>query len=175
MVLMADTTIALYSAAELPVTEADGFIAQAAWNSIGYTTGACLGAGYADSQRRPVVFTGDGGFQMVCQSLSDVVRAGHGTIVFIFDNQLYGIEQAFVNVKYFTQGEPAEEFDLLHGWNYGKLTEVFRGGWSASVSTMQELDAALEVARGNTSVLSLITLKLAENDITRQMLALAGG
>jgi indolepyruvate decarboxylase len=175
MVLMADTTIALYSAAELPVNVADGFIAQAAWNSIGYTTGACLGVGYADRQRRAVVFTGDGGFQMVCQALSDVVRAGHGTIVFIFDNQLYGIEQAFVNVKYFTQGEPAEVFDLLHGWNYGKLTEVFRGGWSATVSTMQELEEALQTARGNTSVLSLITLRLAENDITRQMLALAGG
>ena len=47
-------------------------IAQAAWNSIGYTTGACLGAGFAD-RRRPVVFTGDGGFQMVCQAMSDVV------------------------------------------------------------------------------------------------------
>ena len=102
MILMADTTIALYSAAELPVNVADGFIAQAAWNSIGYTTGACLGAGFADPARRPVVFTGDGGFQMVAQALSDVVRAKHGAIVFIFDNELYGIEQAFVNVKYFT-------------------------------------------------------------------------
>lgn len=175
MILMADTTIALYSAAELPVNVADGFIAQAAWNSIGYTTGACLGAGFADPARRPVVFTGDGGFQMVAQALSDVVRAKHGAIVFIFDNQLYGIEQAFVNVKYFTEGEPAEEFDLLHGWDYARLTDVFRGGWSATVTTMKELDAALEQARANTDTLSLITLKIASKDITRQMLALAGG
>lgn len=174
MVLMADTTIALYSAAELPVNAADGFIAQAAWNSIGYTTGACLGAGFADP-RRPVVFTGDGGFQMVCQAMSDVVRAKHGTIVFIFDNELYGIEQAFVNVKYFTQGQPPEAFDLLHGWDYARLTDVFRGGWGATVRTMGELEAALETARGNTGQLSLIALKIPQQDITPQMLALAGG
>jgi indolepyruvate decarboxylase len=174
MVLMADTTIALYSAAELPVNVRDGFIAQAAWNSIGYATGACLGAGYGDA-RRPVVFTGDGGFQMVSQTLSDVVRAGHGTVVFIFDNEIYGIEQAFVNVRYFTKGEPAEAFDLLHGWDYARLPEVFRGGWGTTVATMAELEVALATARGNTDRLSIVALKIASTDITTQMLALAGG
>jgi indolepyruvate decarboxylase len=175
MILMADTTIALYSAAELPVNAADGFIAQAAWNSIGYATGACLGAGFADPARRAVVFTGDGGFQMVAQALSDVVRHRQGAIVFLFDNELYGIEQAFVNVKYFTQGEPPEAFDLLHGWDYARLPDVFRGGWAASVTTMAELEDALETARANTGTLSLIALKIPTNDITPQMLALAGG
>lgn len=174
MILMADTTIALYSAAELPVNVADGFIAQAAWNSIGYTTGACLGAGFAD-KRRPVVFTGDGGFQMIAQAMSDVVRAKHGTIVFIFDNELYGIEQAFVNVKFFTKDEPAEAFDLLHGWDYEKLPDVFRGGWATTVRTMDDLDTALSTAAANKDKLSIVVLKIAATDITRQMLALAGG
>lgn len=175
MVLMADTSIALYSAAELPVRRRDGFIAQAAWNSIGYTTGACLGVGFAVPDRRAVVFTGDGGFQMVCQTLSDVARARQGAVVFIFDNELYGIEQAFVNVKYFTQGEPPEEFDLLHGWDYPKLAEVFRGGWGATVHTMAELEEALARARENRDGPSIIALKVPKDDITPQMLALAGG
>jgi len=175
MVLMADTTIALYSAAELPIERRNGFIAQAAWNSIGYTTGACLGVGFADPARRAVVFTGDGGFQMVCQTLSDVVRARHGTIVFIFDNELYGIEQAFVNVKFFTQDEAPEAFDLLHGWNYARLPEVFGGGWGTTVHTMRELEAALDRAKANTGQLSLIALKIPRNDITRQMLQQVGG
>lgn len=175
MVLMADTSIVLYSAAELPVNRADGFIAQAAWNSIGYTTGACLGVGFAETDRRAVVFTGDGGFQMVCQSLSDVVRAKHGTIVFVFDNALYGIEQAFVNYKYFTEGQPAEAFDFLHRWEYARLVDVFGGGWGATVNTMSELEDALEKARANTGALSLIALRIPQNDITRQMLEQAGG
>jgi indolepyruvate decarboxylase len=175
MILMADTCIALYSAAELPVRRRDGFISQAAWNSIGYTTGACLGVGFADPSRRAVVFTGDGGFQMVCQALSDVARAKQGAIVFIFDNALYGIEQAFVNVKYFTRGEPPEEFDLLHGWDYPKLVEVFRGGWGATVGTMAELEDALAKALENRDGPSVIALKIAPTDITPQMLALASG
>jgi TPP-dependent 2-oxoacid decarboxylase len=80
-----------------------------------------------------------------------------------------------VNVKYFTQGQPPEAFDLLHGWDYARLTDVFRGGWGATVRTLSELDAALETARGNTDQLSIIALKIPQKDITPQMLALAGG
>ena len=174
MVLMADTSIVLYSAAELPVNRAGGFIAQAAWNSIGYTTGACLGVGFAETDRRAVVFTGDGGFQMVAQALADVVRARHGTIVFVFDNALYGIEQAFVNYKYFTEGQPPEAFDLLHRWDYARLVDVFCGGWGATVTTMSELEDALARAKANTGSLSLIALRIPQNDITRQMLEQAG-
>jgi len=174
MVLMADTSIVLYSAAELPVNRAGGFIAQAAWNSIGYTTGACLGVGFAETDRRAVVFTGDGGFQMVCQALADVVRAKQGAIVFIFDNALYGIEQAFVNYRYFTEDEKPEAFDLLHRWDYARLVDVFGGGYGVTVTTMGELETALEKARANTDSLSLIALRIPQNDITRQMLDQAG-
>lgn len=173
MVLMADTSIVLYSAAELPVNARDGFIAQAAWNSIGYTPGGALGAGYGDPARRPVVFVGDGGFQMTVQALSDIVRAKHGTIVFIFNNALYGIEQAFVNVKFFTKDEPPEAFDILHAWDYARLVDLFRGGWAATVTNMTELEAALATATANTGALSVIDLRIPERDITAQMLALA--
>ena len=53
--------------------------------------------------------------------------------------------------------------------------DVFRGGWAATVTTMAELDDALETARANTNTLSVIALKIPSNDITKQMLALAGG
>jgi indolepyruvate decarboxylase len=173
MILLADTSIVLYSAAELPVNARDGFIAQAAWNSIGYTPGGALGAGFGDPARRPVVFVGDGGFQMTVQALSDIVRAKHGSIVFIFNNALYGIEQAFVNVKFFTSGDAPEAFDLLHAWDYARLVDVFAGGWSATVRTMDELEPALEQAKANTGGLSVIDLRIPERDITPQMLALA--
>lgn len=173
MVLMADTSIALYSAAELKVAAANGFIAQAAWNSIGYTPGAAVGVGYAAPEKKAVVFCGDGGFQEIVQALSDIVRSGHNAIVFIFNNALYGIEQAFVNYRYFTAGEPPEAFDLLHPWNYAKLVEVFNGGWGATVTTMDELDAALKQAKKNRG-LSLIDVRVPENSITVQMLQQAG-
>jgi indolepyruvate decarboxylase len=173
MVLLADTSIALYSAAELRIREANGFIAQAAWNSIGYTPGAAVGVGYAEPGKKAVVFCGDGGFQEIVQAVSDIVRSGHDAIVFVFNNALYGIEQAFVNYRFFTQGEPPEAFDLLHAWDYAKLVEVFNGGWGATVATMDELDAALRQAKKNKG-LSLIDVRVPENSITVQMLQQAG-
>lgn len=174
MVLMADTTIALYSAAELPVYRDDGFIAQAAWNSIGYTPGGALGVACGDpAGRRPVVFVGDGGFQMTVQALSDIVRIGRGAVVFIFNNALYGIEQAFVNVEYYTNDEPPDPFCVLHGWDYARLVELFGGGWAATVTTIDQLDAAMATAKANTGLLSIVDLRIPERDITPQMLALA--
>jgi indolepyruvate decarboxylase len=178
MVLMADTSIALYSAAELPVRQRDGFIAQAAWNSIGYTPGGAVGVGYAKPGKRAVVFCGDGGFQEIAQALSDIVRSGHDAVVFVFNNALYGIEQAFVDPYYFipdAEGKrhPPEPFDLLHPWSYAKLTEVFGGGWGATVTTVDELDAALVTAKTNRG-LSLVDLRIPQDSITLQMLQQAG-
>jgi len=178
MVLLADTSIALYSAAELPVARRDGFIAQAAWNSIGYTPGGAVGVGYAEPQQRAVVFCGDGGFQEIAQAASDIVRSGHDAVIFVFNNALYGIEQAFVDPYYFVPDKegkrhPPEPFDLLHPWSYAKLTEVFGGGWGATVETMTELEAALETAKSNRG-LSLIDLRIPQDSITLQMLQQAG-
>ncbi|HSJ08276.1 MAG TPA: thiamine pyrophosphate-binding protein [Longimicrobiales bacterium] len=174
MVLLADTTIALYSAAELPIYRHDGFIAQAAWNSIGYTPGAALGAACGDpAGRRPVVFVGDGGFQMSAQALSDIVRIGRGAVVCIFNNALYGIEQAFVDVSFYTEGGAPDPFCVLHGWDYAKLVDLFGGGWAATVHTVEQLDAALATAKANSDMLSILDLRIPERDITPQMLALA--
>lgn len=178
MVLLADTSIVLYSAAELPVERQGGFIAQAAWNSIGFTPGAALGVGFADPSRRAVVFCGDGGFQEIAQAVSDIVRAGHDAVVFVFNNALYGIEQAFVDPYYFVPDQhgkrhPPEAFDLLHAWDYARLTEVFRGGWGVAVETLDELDDALARAKTQRG-LSLIDLRIPQDSITRQMLLQAG-
>lgn len=178
MVLMADTSIALYSAAELPARRRNSFIAQAAWNSIGYTPGGAVGVGYAEPNKRAVVFCGDGGFQEIAQAAADVVRSGHAAVLFVFNNALYGIEQAFVDPYYFIPDKtgkrhPPEAFCLLHPWNYAKLPEVFGGGWGVAVSTLAELDAALETAKSNRG-LSLIEVRVPQDSITVQMLQQAG-
>jgi indolepyruvate decarboxylase len=178
MVLLADTSIALYSAAELPVRQRDGFIAQAAWNSIGYTPGAAVGVGYAEPGKRAVVFCGDGGMQETVQALSDIVRSGHDAVVFVFNNAFYSIEQAFVDPYYFIPDQdgkrhPAKEFCLLHRWDFAQLPAVFGGGWGVAVSTVAELSSALETARSNRG-LSVIDLRIPQDSITVQMLQQAG-
>ncbi len=178
MVLLADTSIALYSAAELPVRRRNGFIAQAAWNSIGYTPGGAVGVCYAAPGKRAVVFCGDGGFQETAQAASDLIRSTRDVVVFVFNNALYGIEQAFVDPYYFVpdkqgQRHPPEAFCLLQPWNYAALTDVFGGGWGATVETMDQLEAALTSAK-STRGLSLIDVRIPQDAITPQMLLQAG-
>jgi indolepyruvate decarboxylase len=178
MVLLADTSIALYSAAELPVRQRNGFIAQAAWNSIGYTPGGAVGVCYAALDKRAVVFCGDGGFQEIVQAASDIVRSTRDAVVFVFTNALYGIEQAFVDPYYFVPDKtgkrhPPETFCLLQAWNYAALTDVLGGGWSAKVETMEQLETALTTAK-STRGLSLIDVRIPQDSITPQMLLQAG-
>ena len=67
MVLMADTSVCLFASADLLIRRRSGYIAQAVWLSIGFTTGGTVGASFAHSEGPVVTFVGDGGFQMIPQ------------------------------------------------------------------------------------------------------------
>ncbi len=61
-------------------------ISQILWGSIGYATGACQGAALAGKEagnRRTVLFTGDGSFQLTGQELSMVVRKPRGAFIML--------------------------------------------------------------------------------------------
>jgi indolepyruvate decarboxylase len=73
-IVIAETGVALFSAAEMLLPEGATFIGQTYYGSIGYTVGATLGAGMADQDRRVVLFVGDGSFQVTCQDLSTMIR-----------------------------------------------------------------------------------------------------
>jgi indolepyruvate decarboxylase len=74
--VVADTFLGIYPAARMPMPTQDSFIADAVWASIGHAAGAAVGA-FAAGGKRPLVLTGDGGFQMVGQALSTMVRYQH--------------------------------------------------------------------------------------------------
>jgi pyruvate decarboxylase len=55
-------------------------LSQVLWGSIGYSVGACQGAALAakdsGSDRRTILFVGDGSFQLTAQELSTMIRQG---------------------------------------------------------------------------------------------------
>lgn len=153
MIALTDTSLALFPSAELPVNRRGGYLAQTAWLSIGYTCGAALGVALAEPEARPVVFVGDGGFQMCPQSFSTLVkhtRNGHAPIVFVMDNGLYGVEQFLIDEQILSDGErfyrdkapEPSRFDVLEQWNYEKLGDAFHGQGFA-VTTLAELESCL--------------------------------
>jgi TPP-dependent 2-oxoacid decarboxylase len=135
-IVVAETGLSLFSAAEMLMPEGATFIGQTFYGSIGYTVGATLGAGMAAPDRRVVLFIGDGAFQVTCQDLSTMIRQRIKPIIFLINNDGYTIERVIVDHSY----------NDIQPWRYHKLLEVFGGGISFDVRTEGELEAALDQA-----------------------------
>jgi indolepyruvate decarboxylase len=135
-IVVAETGVSLFSAAEMLMPEGATFIGQTFYGSIGYTVGATLGAGIAAEDRRVVLFVGDGSFQMTCQGLSTMIRYRLKPIIFLINNDGYTIERVVVDRSY----------NDIQPWRYHKLVDVFGGGLGLDVRTEGELEDALEKA-----------------------------
>jgi len=135
-IVIAETGVALFSAAEMLMPEGATFIGQTFYGSIGYTVGATLGAGMAAQDRRAVLFVGDGSFQVTCQDLSTMIRNHLKPIIFLINNNGYTIERMITD----------REYNDIQPWHYHKLVDVFGGGLGLDVRTEGELEDALAKA-----------------------------
>ena len=132
-IVLAETGVSLFSAAEMLMPERASFIGQAFYGSIGYTVGATLGAGMAARDRKVVLFIGDGSFQVTCQDLSTMIRNRLKPVIFLLNNDGYTIERVICDRPY----------NDIQPWQYHKLVDVFGGGLGLDVRTEGELEEAL--------------------------------
>ncbi len=135
-IVIAETGVSLFSAAEMLMPEGATFIGQTFYGSIGYTVGATLGAGLAARDRPVVLFVGDGAFQVTCQDLSTMIRNRLKPLVFLLNNDGYTIERVITDHPY----------NDLQPWRYHKIPEIFGGEAGLDVRTEGELEGALELA-----------------------------
>ena len=91
---------ALYVATNAYGLAQGSFIGSAAWQCIGFETGAASGAQLGSGKRAWTV-AGDGGFMMVCQSLSTLARNNLNAVIFVISNGVYAIEQVYVDLTSF--------------------------------------------------------------------------
>jgi indolepyruvate decarboxylase len=109
------------------------------WCSIGYATGALLGAILASPGRRHILLTGEGSLQMTAQELSTVMRHGLKPFIFVINNSGYTVERAVL-------GKDARYNDVAN-WRYSELPSVFSRGNKAEtyvVQTSNELQTVLD-------------------------------
>ena len=135
-IVLAETGVSLFSAAETFMPDGTTFIGQTFYGSIGYTVGATLGAAMADEKGRVVLFVGDGAFQVTCQDLSTMIRYHLKPIIFLLNNDGYTIERVICDRPY----------NDIQPWRYHKLVEVFGGGLGLDVHTEGDLEDALQKA-----------------------------
>jgi indolepyruvate decarboxylase len=150
----------------------DAFVAQAAWGSLGHETGCSTGVAIATG-KRPVVVAGDGGFMMMCQTLSTLRRNQINAIVFVMSNHVYAIEQAFVNLDAFKPGGKFAPYDELPVWNYVALAEAF-GARGFRVETVGELQRVLdEELKHEKKLPALVEVVIPKHDLAPQIERLA--
>ena len=140
MILLAEPGDAFCAAPAFHIEEAENFIVQSYYCSIGYCTPAALGVSLARPQKRPVVLTGDGAFQMTAQEISTMIREHRPVIIVIINNDGYLIERRLHQDAYYND---------IQMWNYANLPAVFdRGSFSIGIraTTEEELDDAIKLA-----------------------------
>jgi indolepyruvate decarboxylase len=149
----------------------DGFISNAAWGSLGHETGAALGV-MLGSDKRAFVVAGDGGFRMICQELSSLVMAKKNAVIFVMSNNVYAIEQAFVNLDAFKPDGEFAPFDILPVWDYLSLAKGF-GATGMRADTVGSLRTVLADAAKVTDRPVLVEIIIPEKDLAPQLERLA--
>jgi indolepyruvate decarboxylase len=147
----------------------NSFISSAAWQCIGFETGAASGAQFGSGKRVWTV-AGDGGFMMVCQSLSTLARNNLDAVIFVMSNGVYAIEQVYVDMTAFEPGpeHKFDAFDILPKWNYLPLAKAY-GAEGYSVKTIPELLVVLEKLKTRGTKPILVEVVIPEKDLPGQM------
>lgn len=140
MILLSEPGDSFCASPEFHIEEAENYMVQAYYCSIGFCTPAALGVFKARPGKRPVVLSGDGAFQMTAQEVSTLIRQKCPAIIIIVNNDGYLVER-----KLHEDGP----YNDIQMWNYARLPEAFGGdGFSTGikVTTEEELLKAMRSA-----------------------------
>ena len=109
------------------------------WCSIGYATGALLGAILASPRRRHILLTGEGSLQMTAQEISTVMRHNLKPLIFVNQNSGYTVERAVLGKD--------TKYNEIANWRYSELPNVFSREQKAEtyvIQTSNELQKVLD-------------------------------
>ena len=159
----------LYVATNAYGLKQNSFISSAAWQCIGFETGAASGA-QLGSGKRAWAIAGDGGFMMMGQSLSTLARNHLNAVVFVMSNGVYAIEQVYVNLQSFEPGpeHTFDTFDILPKWDYMALAKAY-GAAGFRAQTIDELRAVLATLKDLKNQPALVEIVIPEKDLAGQM------
>ena len=161
--VICDIGDSLFGAADLTIHRRTEFISPAYYTSMGFAVPAAVGVQIGKRDLRPIVFVGDGAFQMTGCELSTIARYGLNPIVFVLNNKGYTTE------RYIKEGT----YNDIHEWAYHLWPQVVQKGWGCEVRTEGELEEALATAMTNTRTFSIINVHLGKLDTSQALKRLA--
>jgi indolepyruvate decarboxylase len=167
-IIIPDTFLGTFSAANLPVKGRDAFLCSSVWASIGHSVAAAVGASFGSS-RRPLAICGDGGFHMTAQALSTMVQNGRNPVTVVIANGIYGFEQFLVDPSFFP--DPARQplsYVVLNQWDFVKFANGLGVQVAEAVNTAAAFDAALAAAKAGNGP-ALIVAQVNAHDLPAEL------
>ncbi len=139
-VLVVETGTCTIHSTPMWLPDGVGFQTQTLWGSIGWATPAASGICMANTHGRTILVTGDGSHQLTANEIGVMGRYGVKPIIFVLNNGAFGVEIVL--------SEQGPGYDDLARWNYAQIPAAMgcHDWWSVRVTTVAELDAAIQKA-----------------------------
>ncbi len=136
-VLIAESGTSIMGARGLTLPPECTVVSQVVWGSIGYATASLLGTLLAAPQRRHLLFTGEGSFQLTAQELSTILRHDLKPFIFLINNRGYTVERTIL-------GRNATYNDVAN-WRYAELPQVLCRDTTAETYVVETCEALRDV------------------------------
>lgn len=112
-VVFAEQGTSYFGISDVRLPQGVTFYGQPMWGSIGYTLPACLGAGMASPEKRPVLLIGDGSALLTIQELAVMIREKLNPVIMLINNDGYTVERAIHGEKQPYNDIPSVDWQLM--------------------------------------------------------------
>ncbi|MDO4481548.1 MAG: biosynthetic-type acetolactate synthase large subunit [Bacillota bacterium] len=132
----------IWTAQYYPVKCPRSFISSGGLGTMGFGMGAAIGCKKGNPDRKVVLFTGDGSFQMNCNELVTAATQNMDIIIVLVNNSVLGMVRQWQKLMYkqhYSQTTHNRKID------YVKFAEAF-GAAGYDASTMEEFEKAMDAA-----------------------------
>jgi TPP-dependent 2-oxoacid decarboxylase len=157
--LIAEAGDPLFGALDIRVHRMSEFLSTAYYASLGFGVPAAMAVQFASPDRRPLALVGDGSFQMTGMELSTAVRYGLSPVIVLLNNGGYGTFRPMIDGA----------FNDIQPWRYADIPRIIGAGQGYAVLTEEELAAALEHAKKNSTSPTVIEVKIDKNDFSARL------
>jgi len=162
-IIVVETGSPLMGSLPLLLPKGVSFLSLTLWGAIGWATPAALGAATAAPERRVILITGEGSFQVSPQDICRFAMLGLKPSIFLINNEGYQIERLLCN-------NPMAKYNDVPMWDYQRLPSAL--GMTETcvkkIQTTTELKEAIE-EEGDKKVLRFYEVILGKMDAPEAM------
>ena len=154
----------MWTAQSYPFEKPRTFLTSGGLGTMGFGLGAAIGAAFA-THSRPVLFTGDGSFQMNMNELSTAVKYRSGVKIFLFNNNVLGMVRQWQTLFY---GKRYSSTVLDLPVDYAALAKAF-GAEAYTIEKNEDIEPVVKAALASENTV-LVNCLIWQDDMVLPMI-----